>query len=121
MGVLGGAREDLRSVAKYEKGILFCILIQLVLMLGQFAVAAVLRVLVMITALIVSIAGALFIFLLAIKVYGTGLGSLLGILTLIPVIGLIVLLIVNGKATNILRQNGNGLRVGLLGARLSDI
>jgi len=44
---------------------------------------------------------------------------LLGILTLIPCIGLIVLLVVNGKATGILKQNG--IKVGLLGANLSQI
>jgi hypothetical protein len=59
------------------------------------------------------------VFLLAIKVYSTGVGVLLGILTLVPCIGLIVLLIVNGKATGILKQNG--IKVGLLGANLSQI
>ena len=29
VGVNGGRREDLKSVAKYQKGILWCILIQL--------------------------------------------------------------------------------------------
>jgi hypothetical protein len=45
-------------------------------------------------------------------------GVLLGILTLIPLIGLIVLLVINGKATKVLRANGH--RVGLLGASLSE-
>ena len=35
------------------------------------------------------------------KVYSTGLGIVLGLLTLIPCVGLIVLLIVNGKATSV--------------------
>ena len=35
-----------------------------------------------------------------------------------PYIGLIVLLVVNGKATGILKQNG--IKVGLLGANLSQ-
>ena len=60
-----------------------------------------------------------FVFLLAIKVYSTGVGILLRVLTLIPVVGLIVLLIVNGKATAILKQNG--IKVGLMGADLSQI
>jgi hypothetical protein len=47
------------------------------------------------------------------------LPRVLGILTLIPLVGLIVLLIVNGKATNLLREDG--IHVGLLGARMSDL
>jgi hypothetical protein len=57
--------------------------------------------------------------LLAIKVYSPRFVVLLAILMLIPGIGLVVLLVVNGKATRILEQNG--IRVGLLGANLSEI
>ena len=53
--------------------------------------------------------------MLALAIYGTALGIILGILTLIPLVGLIILLIVNGKATNLLREDG--IHVGLLGAR----
>jgi len=42
----------------------------------------------------VGLAGTVFIFLLAIKLYSTGLGVLFGLLTFIPCIGLIVLLVV---------------------------
>lgn len=55
----------------------------------------------------------------AVKVYGVGLGILLGVLSLAPCISLIVLLLVNGKATSVLRQNG--IKVGLMGADLSTI
>jgi hypothetical protein len=41
---------------------------------------------------------------------------LLGILTLLPCIGLITLLVVNAKATAILKAGG--LKVGLLGAKV---
>jgi hypothetical protein len=47
------------------------------------------------------------------------MGVVLGILTLIPCVGLIVLLIINSKATGILKKNG--VRVGLLGAKMSDL
>ena len=63
--------------------------------------------------------GAVFVFLLSIKIYGTGLGIVLGILSLVPLVGLVVLLIVNGKATGVLKQNG--IKVGLLGANLSQV
>ena len=69
--------------------------------------------------LVVGIVGTVFVFRLAIRVYSTGVGILLGVLTLIPCISLIVLLVVNGKATAILKQNG--IKVGLLGANLSEV
>ncbi len=118
-GVLSGSRDDLRSVAKFQKGILVCILIYLVAVIGQFALPPELRSLVGIGVLLVGLVGAVFVFLLAIKTYGTGLGIVLGILSLVPLIGLMILLMVNGKATNILKRNG--IKVGLLGANVSSI
>ena len=126
-GVLSGSRDDLRNVAKFQKGILVCILIYLVAVIvaviGQFALPPELRPLVAIgvflVALLQGLVGAVFVFLLAMKTYGTGLGIVLGILSLVPLIGLIILLVVNGKATNILKQNG--IKVGLLGANVSSI
>jgi len=119
VGVRSGNREDLRSVALYQKGILVCILIYLIWIVVRFVVPPELAMILSAGVLVVGIVGTVFVFLLAIKVYSTALGILLGILTLIPCLGLIVLLIVNGKATGVLRQNG--IRVGLMGARLSDI
>jgi hypothetical protein len=119
VGVLSGDREDLRSIAKSQKGILICILVYLIAVFGQFALSPELRPLVGIGVLLVGLVGAVFVFMLAIKVYGVGVGILFGILSLIPLIGLIVLLIVNGKATGILKQNG--IHVGLLGANISTI
>jgi len=119
VGILSGTRDDLRSVAKSQKGILVCILIYLVAVFSQLALPPEVRPLVGIGVLLVGVVGAVFVFMLAIKVYGTGLGIVLGILSLVPCLGLIVLLVVNGKATNVLRQNG--IKVGLLGANISAI
>jgi hypothetical protein len=119
IGVKSGSREDLKAVAQYQKGILVCILIYLVAVIGQFAIPPNLRILVALSIVAVGIAGTVFVFLLAMKVYSTGLGIFLGLLTVLPCVGLIVLLAVNGKATRILRENG--IRVGLLGADLSKI
>lgn len=119
VGILSGTRDDLRSVAQSQKGILVCILIYLVAVFGQFAFPPEVRPIVGIGVLLVGLVGAVFVFMLAIKVYGTGLGVVLGILSLIPCVGLLVLLIVNGKATGVLQQNG--IKVGLLGANMSQI
>ncbi len=118
-GVLSGRREDLASVAKYQKGILVCILAYFALVACQFALPPELRLILVLGASALGITSTVFVFLLAIKVYGTGAGIVLGILTLVPCVGLIVLLLVNGKATAILKENG--IRVGLLGANLSEI
>ena len=60
-----------------------------------------------------------FVFLLSTRVYGSGSGIALGILTLCPCVGLISLLVVNGRASGVLKEHG--IRVGLLGARSSDL
>lgn len=119
IGVLSGTREDLRNVAKYQKGILVCILIHIVAVILQFMIPAEFRLILGLGYLVVELVSTVFVFLLAIKVYGTAAGVLLGILAIIPCFGLIVLLVVNGKATGILNQNG--IKVGLLGANLSNI
>ncbi len=106
-------------VAQYQKGILVCILIYLIAMVFQFALPPELRPIIGVGVLLVGLTGTVFVFLLAIRVYSTAVGVLLGILTFIPCIGLLVLLMVNGKATGILKQNG--IKVGLLGADLSQI
>jgi hypothetical protein len=119
VGVKSGSGEDLRSVARYQKGILNCILVYLIALLGQVAVPAEFQFIIPLAVLVVALVGTVFVFLLAIKIYSTGVGVLLGILALIPCIGLIVLLVVNSKATGILKQNG--IKVGLLGANLSQL
>jgi hypothetical protein len=117
VGVRSGRREDLRSVAVYQKGILVCILINLCIIVGRVFVPEGVQLLLLAVYVPVGLAGVVFIFLLAMKVYNTALGVLLGLLTFVPCINLIVLLIVNSKATSVLQLNG--YKVGLLGADLS--
>ncbi len=119
IGINSGNIEDLRKVAKYQKGVITCILIQLLAIGAQFALPPELQIFLALGLLIVGITSTVFIFLLAVNVYTTGVGVLLGILALIPCIGLLVLLTVNGKATTVLRKNG--IKVGLMGANLSQI
>ncbi len=118
-GIPQGTREDLRGVAQAQKGILVCILIYFIAVFGQFLLPPPIRIFLGIGILLVALAGAFFVFRLAIKVYGSVVGILLGILTLIPLLGLLILLIINGKATSILKANG--IRVGMMGADLTRI
>jgi hypothetical protein len=119
VGVRSGLRDDLRSVAKFQKGIIVCIAIYLLAFVIQFAFPRELRPIVAIGVVLTGVVGAAFVFLLAIKVYGKGVGVLLGLLSLVPFLGLVVLLIINGKATSILKQNG--IEVGFFGANVAAI
>lgn len=114
--MLSGRQEDVRSVALYQKGILVCILLNLCAGFGRFLIPQELQILAVLGILAVCLAGTVFVFLLSTKVYGVGLGILFGLLTFIPCLGLIMLLIINGKATSVLQQNG--YKVGLLGAKM---
>jgi hypothetical protein len=112
------SRQELYNVAIYQKGILWCILAYLIAVFGQFAVPPSVRLLVGIVFTAVAALATVFVFLLALNLYGVAMGIVLGILTLIPCIGLITLLVINQKATGLL--NKRGYRVGLLGAKLSQ-
>lgn len=118
-GVLSGTRADLRKVAQYQKAILVCILVYLLAVFGQFLLPPQLRPLLALGVIVVGLVSTVFVFMLALKIYSTGTGIILGILVLVPCLGLIILLIINSKATKILTQNG--IKVGLLGANASEI
>jgi hypothetical protein len=74
--------------------------------------------LLLIISIIISVAQLVFVFWLAIKVYNTSLGVILGILAMVPCVGLIILLVVNQKAISVLTANGH--KVGLMGADLAE-
>jgi hypothetical protein len=119
IGIVSGSREDLLKVAKYQKGILVCILVYILAVAGQFALPPQIRPLVGLGVLVVGLIAAIFTILLAMKTRGTGLGIILGVLCLVPILGLLILLLVNQKATTVLQLNG--IKVGLLGADLSSL
>ncbi len=58
------------------------------------------------------------VFRLALVIYSTGIAILLGVLLIIPYIGMVILLIMNSRATKILRANG--ISVGLMGANMKQ-
>ena len=122
--------EHLRKVARYQRGVLLCILTQLLTVGVQVGLTVGLEpetqpplqalfLILNLLSIIVALLSMVFVFLLSAEVYNTVAGVALGILALIPCVGLVVLLVVNGKATAILRENG--IKVGLLGADSSRI
>ena len=117
-GSLRTAKDDLRSVARLQKGMMVCILFYLLAMSSQAVLVPEMLPIVGLVVLTVALVGAVFLVLLTMELYGIGWGALMSLLSLVPLIGLLVLLAVNGKATRILRKNG--IKVGLLGANLSS-
>lgn len=113
------SRDELREIARSQRAILLCIVGYAVLVAFQMYSPQQLKALVGLAAIGVSITATVFVFLLATKVYERTTGIILGVLTLIPCVGLLVLLRVNAKATSVLRSHG--IRVGLVGADASDI
>jgi hypothetical protein len=111
-------RETLKPVARYQKGVLVCLLLQLMAFACASAGPPEYRVLLGYGLVVLWFVGAGFVFLLAMVCSGTGTGVLAGIGALIPYFGIIVLLIVNNSATKMLKKEG--IRVGLLGADLSQ-
>jgi hypothetical protein len=119
VGVNSGTREDLVAVARYQKGVLVCILLNILTIFARLLVPPDVAILLTLAMFVVGLAGTIFVVLLAMKVYSTLAGIVVGVLSLVPCINLLVLLIVNGKATSILKRNG--IKVGLLGANPSEI
>ncbi len=111
--------EEMQAIAKHQKGVLICIALYLLCVIGQFVVPSQAKTFVALGALVPIIGGAVFVFMLATKVYNTVSGVLLGIVTLVPILGLIVLLVINGRATKVLRNAD--VSVGLFGANLSEL
>jgi len=117
VGVKSGRLEDLKAVAVAQKSILVCILLYFVAIISQFLVPVEYRLYILIGVLVIGLAATVSVLLLAIRAYSIGMGIALGIGTFIPCLGLLILLMINGKATKILAENGH--HVGLLGADLS--
>lgn len=109
------SRDDLRAVAVRQKVIVICLSLYVALaLLALFVPANIATIIGAFTGVVILVA-TIYVFLLATKLYGTAFGILLGILTLVPFIGIIVLLMVNARAIAVLR--GAGVDVGFFGVK----
>ncbi|MFP4434676.1 MAG: hypothetical protein ACLFTN_09420 [Phycisphaerae bacterium] len=113
-----GEGINVRFVASKQKALLVCILLYLLALLGQVAIPPRLHYILFMAGIALLIVAAVFVAQLGMRLYGKGPGIAFGILTLVPLVGLIVLLVVNAKATSVLKENG--LKVGLLGAKVPN-
>lgn len=98
-------KQDLMEVAKWQKNIMWMIPLSLAAMLIKYA------------TIVTGIIQIYFIYKLAVAVRSSAAWAYI-ILAFCPFVGLLALLHINGKATKILKANG--IKVGLMGARMAD-
>jgi len=118
VGVKSGRREDLKAVAVAQKSILVCVFIYIIIIIFEALVPVEYRLYIGIGDLVIALVAAVSVLLLAIRVYSIGYVVFLGIGALVPWLRLLILLMINGKATKILKENGH--KVGFMGADLSE-
>ncbi len=113
------ALAEIRQTAFLQKGLIVCIALQIVAILGAAFLPQELKPIATGLYVVVALAGGFCTFLLAMTLYGIGLGILMAAASGIPCVGLFVLLTINGKATAELREYG--VEVGLFGVPWSKI
>jgi hypothetical protein len=113
------ALAEIRQTALLQKGLIVCIALQIVSIIGAAFLPQELKQIVAGIYVVVALAGGICTFLLAMTLYGIGLGILMSAASGIPCVGLFVLLTINGKATAELREYG--VEVGLFGVPWSKI
>ena len=113
-GIISGQKEDLRNVAVYQRGMIICILLNIVLYIAMLATGLQLL---QIAFAILAIVQLVFVFGLARRTCNLVSAIILTVLALFPCIGLMILFIVNQRATKVLQENG--IPVGFLGVNVS--
>ena len=106
---------QVRDVAARQKAVIYCILANIALAVIGFGVPPQLKVFMLLPYLALVVVEAICFYRLASKFFHPVMAVLMMIVLVIPLIGLLVLLTVNGRATKLLQQNG--VKVGLLGAK----
>jgi hypothetical protein len=122
----GAAREKLFRVAKYQRWVLLSVLANIVVfatsILNSFEVISLpssTRLILGIALIAIATLMILSAFMLANQFYRDATSILCALLMWVPFVSLIVLLIINQKATGYLKQHG--IKVGLLGTNPARI
>jgi len=125
------SRDELRSIAKEQKYLLNSLLFYIVSWIAMIAVLfsnersqlspfmGGLIIVLIVLMVVATVCATVFLFRLAMRLYGVGTGVFLALMTILPCIGLMVLLGINSKATTKLKLNG--IKVGFMGADVSAI
>jgi hypothetical protein len=120
--VAGSAdREQLRRVAKRQQRVLYVLLAQIVIyfLLLSFQAADAMRGILGVAFLVLAVFGIVAVFLLAKEVMHIAIAVICTLLMFVPCISLLVLMVVNGRATKLLQKNG--LKVGFMGVNPDTI
>jgi hypothetical protein len=115
-------RDKLRRVAKYQQWVIYALLANICANIASIAAGQAdlaIRMGILVVALAIAVFAMVAIFLLANELYNAGIGVLCAVLMIVPCISLITLLVVNGKATGYLQQNG--VKVGFMGVNPNTI
>ncbi len=107
---------QVRDVAARQKQIIYCILAYFGLVVVMLTLPLAMRPFAGLGFLALFVLAALSFFRLAIKFHHPVMASFMLIGMIIPLINLLLLLSINGKATQLLKQNG--IKVGMLGAQI---
>lgn len=120
------APDSLRRIVRYQRWLIAVVLAQLALWGGYVVLGLLGRGnfgggvgFPVVLTFILGAVGGIFVFLLSWELRGTFAAVVFGLGTVVPCMGLFVLMLVNGYATNELKKNG--VRVGVFGATLADI
>ncbi len=121
-----GGRPFLRQVAVNQRAVLVCIAISLLhyFLAGAFIALdrpnpEVVGLIFLLIFLAIAMAGTIYLFRLASLLYNPIVAFVCSILIPLPMINLLVLFFITNKATTLLKKNG--VKVGLLGARVSKL
>lgn len=112
-------QQELRTIAIYQKCVQVAALVYLLMVVVVVASGDALEAFAPTIFLCAALVAAISNLLLANKLFGLMQAIAIGIFSLIPIIGLLLLLKVNGTATWLFRECG--YKVGMLGVRLSDL
>lgn len=113
------SREDLKWIATCQRGMVFLILCYFCTLLAWAFIPPELAIIPALMILLIGVVGLGFVVAQSLKVFNTVLAIIFGLLAMIPCVGLLILLLVNVRATTILKSHG--IKVGFFGAKVSSI
>ncbi len=117
--------EELKRIIRYQRWLIAVVLAQLVLW-GAFVALSILGSkrltglnFPLFLTILLGVVGGIFVFLISWELRGAFAAFVFGAATVVPCLGLVVLTLVNGYATNELKKHG--LKVGMFGGNSAAI
>ncbi|MBA4187156.1 MAG: hypothetical protein C0467_03975 [Planctomycetaceae bacterium] len=116
--------EELKRIARYQRWVIACVLAQITMWLGILILSILDGVwidseLPLFLTVLLGLAGGVYAFLIYWEIRNPLWAAVMGLASILPLMGLLTLTAVNGLATQIL--NRNGVTVGFFGADVNTI